>query len=259
MNARGEWIIDPGVMDVTPLPNGLSLVFNPPQNVERSGHDSNFGSELADNQSGWEAVVDADGNLIGGSYFENVGFSEDMKALIWEDDQWFEVDHESNISAFHGKSAEPLKYRYRQRSKPPEVYDRFLGNHPECAESVKLFSQPNRQPDSLSAALNIRWGLLDKSGAVIVPAIHRYISCPQHGVALVPDSKRGLWCPVGPDEHASTLAICQAVLWDGIIYEFSRPEKLDPDPFEDQVHWKQRQLLPSQFPNVVEKPRLISR
>lgn len=260
MNERGEWIIDPGIMDVKPLPNGFSLIFNPPQNVERNGHDSSFGWELARNQSGWEAVVDANGNLVGGSYFENVDFTEDMKPLIWKDQQWFEVDLQGILNPFDG---EPVaRFRRNEKNTPPLVMTvdhSHVDDNLACAEGVRLFNNLGRRPDSLASALEIRWGLLDQHGVTIVPALHRYITCPQHGVALVPDVERSAWCPVGPVRQTMTPSTCQTGLWDGWIREMSWRETLHPDPFESEVLWRQRQLLWSQFPDVVDQPGWRSR
>lgn len=108
------------------------------------------------------------------------------------------------------------------------------------------------------SALEIRWGLLDQDGEVIVPTVHPYITCPQHGVALVPDTMRGEWCPVGPVEQAQTLSTCQEYLWDGVIREMSFREELDPNPFKSELMWRQRQLLWSQYPDVVEEPKRVS-
>lgn len=255
MNEKGEWIIDPGVMDVKPLPNGLSLIFNPPANAKRRGHDSSFGWELADNQSGWEAVVDADGNLIGGTYFEDVGLTEDMIPLVWKDDQWFEVDAEGRLNTYAGKPKAHLTRH--QRTEPPRVMTvdhTYVDDNLACAEGVRLFSNTAHRPDTLTSALETRWGLLDQNGGIVVPALHRYITCPQHGVALVPDVERGSWCPVGPVKQASTSSICQKYLWDGWIREMSSREIMDPDPFKSEVLWRQRQLLWSQFPEVVDQP-----
>lgn len=253
MDVSGDWIIGPGIMDVRPLPNGLSLIFDPPHNFERKGHDSYFGYELASNQMGWEAVVDSGGNLIGSSYFENVDVSDDLTPLIWKDDQWFEIIGDGSLSAFDG---EPAAGNWRfERDEPPRVMDHWsYGDPVVCAENVRLFSAPNQRPDSLTAALDIRWGLMEADGTIMVPAVHRYITCPQHGVALVPNVDARQWCPVGPVEQARTSSTCQTSIWDGWMREFSRRETLDPDPFISGLMWRERQLLWSQFPEVVEQP-----
>lgn len=242
MNVSGEWIIDPGIMDVKPLPNGFSLIFDPPHNFERKSHDSDFGYELADNHVGWEGVVDQSGKLIGSSYFDNVDVSEDMTPLIWKDTQWFEVGREGKLTSFDDEPAP--RNRRNTKNEPPRVMDHsFVDDDLGCAEGVRLFSIPSQRPDSLAAALDIRWGLLDEVGTVIVPAVHRYITCPQHGVALVPDVEARRWCPVGPVEQARTPSTCQTNIWDGWIREFSKRETLDPDPFTSDLMWRERQLL----------------
>lgn len=261
MGEDGEWIIGPGIMDVVPLSGGLSIVFDPPTGL-RDGHDSNFGWELDRNHDGWEAVIDENGELIGGTYFDDVGVSTDGKPTVWKDGVWFEIDGQGAVDRYDGT---PTSYWNQLRhSEPPRVLtiDRASDDAGlACKDGVTLFSEPMNDStgaDAAASPFDLRWGLMDASGTVMVPAEHRYITCPQHGIALVPDAARGLWCPVGPHLQAATSGTCQAWLWDGWIREFARREKLDDDPFESEVKWWQQQLLWSQFPDLVDEPKWVS-
>ena len=261
MREDGQWIIEPGIMDVVPLPNGFTLIFDPPADVEREYHDSYFGWELSSNKSGWEAVVDGDGNIVGGEYFENVGYSSDLSPLVWKDGQWFEIDKLGKLHPFDGEPES--RSLYTKGFSPPQeiltVDHSYVEDNLTCANGVRLFSQPDTQPDDTASAFNLRWGLVDSDGVIIVPAKYRYITCPQHGVALVPDAKSAAWCPVGPSKQAATSSTCQDGLWDGSIRELNpQHEELDPDPFKSDVLWFQQQLLWSQFPDLVDKPKWVS-
>ncbi|MEO9514968.1 MAG: WG repeat-containing protein [Paracoccaceae bacterium] len=259
MNDQGEWVLQPGIMDVIPLPSGMSVIYNPPADVERVHHDSHVGWELRSNQSGWEGVMAADGSLIGGQYFDDVGISDALTPLVSIQERWFEIDQAGEFVPFDG---EPIDERFgiEQRSKPPSVRalsGPLRGDILSCADGVRLFSDPPDHPETLDAALQVRWGLKDNSGNIIAPAQHRYITCPQHGIALVPDDDRGKWCPVGPVPQLLTLANCQAGIWDGWFRSFVQPETFDADPFESHVQFKQRELLSSQFRTVVEAPKWV--
>lgn len=232
MREDGKWVIGPGIMDVVPLPNGLTLIFNPPDGVARKYHDSYFGWELEHNGAGWEAVVDTDGNFVGGQYFNDVGYSPDFEPLVWRDSQWYEVDQSGGFRSFYGEPANLTGRRSLRRSSMAVRPDVLASVHSpgnnslDCAEGVRLFSLPGPQLGSSPSPFDIRWGLVDRDGLVLVPAEHRYITCPQHGIALVPNEERGAWCPVGPGPQASNASICQTYLWDGWIDEFMVHQQL---------------------------------
>jgi WG containing repeat len=260
MGDDGAWIIGPGIMDVVPLQGGLSVIFDPPTGT-REAHDSYFGHELDRNQGGWEAIIDENGQMLGGQYFANVGMTKDLAPAVWRDDSWYNIDREGKYSPFEGELLE--FWNHKRQSEPPLVMtiDRAWDDSGlACTDGVTLFSQPMPKTgwwSSTSSPFNLGWGLIDGAGELMVPAEHRYITCPQHGIALVPDTARGQWCPVGPRPQAATSGTCQVFLWDGMIREMASHEKLDEDPFESEVKWWQQQLLWSQFPELVAEPKWV--
>jgi hypothetical protein len=262
MGDDGKWIIGPGIMDVVPLSGGLSIVFDP-QTGKREAHDSNFGYELDRNHGGREAVVDENGKMLGGQYFADVGLSKDRKPIVWKDQGWYVIDREGKYFPYVGDPIE--SWNHKRRSEPPQVMtiDRASDNSGlACKDGVMLFSQPIPNTgwwNFANSPFDLAWGLMDRDGQVMVPAEHRYITCPQHGIALVPDTARGQWCPVGPRPQAATSGTCQTYLWDGWMREMAWHEKLDEDPFESEVKWWQQQLLWSQFPDLVAEPKWVSR
>jgi hypothetical protein len=262
MGDDGKWIIGPGIMDVVPISGGLSIVFDP-QTGKRDGRVSDFGYELDRNHGGWEAVIDENGRMLGGQYFADVSLSKDQKPIVWKDQGWYIIDREDKYFPYGG---DPVRlWNPARRSEPPQVMTNDRSSYSTglaCIDGVTLFSQPIPTTGGRSfgsSPFDLGWGLMDSAGQVMIPAEHRYITCPQHGIALVPDAARGQWCPVGPRPQAATSGTCQTYLWDGWIREMTWHEKLDEDPFESEVKWWQQQLLWSQFPDLVAEPKFVSR
>lgn len=85
------------------------------------------------------------------------------------------------------------------------------------------------------------WGMKNADGEVIIPAIHRAVSCFRNGIAWVPDAEMKQWCPVGPTGKRPERPFC--IPW----YYPSQPthtdpEKFDEDPFESSVLWMRAKL-----------------
>jgi len=257
MNAAGDWVISPGIMDVIPLPDGMSLIYNPPAEVERDHNGRTSGQDLIRNHLGWEAIVDSNGNFLGGQYFDDVNVSVDMHPLVWVNDSWNEIDQTGVQSSFDGELSQ-----YFGRQPIPEAPNLktspfMLSPILSCANDVTIFSAPAVRPNTIDEALDLRWGLKDRYGNIIVSPQHRYITCPQHGIALVPDMDRREWCPVGPTEQPATLSTCQRFVWDGMIREMVRQEIFVSDPFENDVQFKQRELIWAQYPDLVSRPNWV--
>lgn len=80
------------------------------------------------------------------------------------------------------------------------------------------------------------FGLSDQNGQVLVPAVHRAISCFRNGIAWAPKQDIGMWCPIGPDGAFRDTPDCISVFYPvRVSHHF--PEQFSEDPFESSVLW----------------------
>ena len=248
MRDDGTWIIPPGIMDIYPLPNGLTLTFRLPGG-QRTGHDSYLGWEFDQNRLGQKAVLDAEGRSLGGP-FADVGATAEDRAIVQQGGKWFLIDERGQLTAFDGTPT-PLYWQPRVWRSPEWVAHSVSLT---CPGGLHLF--PDRQPRDAEDAYALRWGLRDDAGQVVITPDYPVISCPLNGVALVPDFARRLWCPVAPPPQADNPANCQRFLWDGWIREsWDQKRPRDPDPFKAQVLTWQDRFLPQAFPALFPVPQ----
>ncbi|WP_171181709.1 WG repeat-containing protein [Ruegeria sp. HKCCD8929] len=81
-----------------------------------------------------------------------------------------------------------------------------------------------------------RFGIARENGEILVPAIHRAISCYRNGVAWAPKEDAGKWCPIGPNGRFRSVPACiQAFYPMRVSHHY--PEQFADDPFENSVLW----------------------
>lgn len=86
-----------------------------------------------------------------------------------------------------------------------------------------------------------RFGIARTNGEVLVPAIHRAISCFRSGVAWVPNEKIGKWCPIGPDGRFRDAPPCRETYYPRGSYHHY-PERFAEGRFENSVLWVRAHL-----------------
>ena len=86
-----------------------------------------------------------------------------------------------------------------------------------------------------------RFGIARTSGEVLVPEIHRAISCFRDGVAWAPNEKNGKWCPIGPDGRFRDTPSCTEGYYPAGVSRYL-PEPFADDPFESSVLWVRARL-----------------
>ena len=121
MRDDGQWVIPPGIMDIYPLSDGLTLIFDPPDG-KREVHDSYLGWELEVNHGGWQAVVDDQGRMIGSGMFADVGVAEDGRPLVFKGGAWLRIDRAGRLTPFDGTPVD-LRFAKQQRRSPAIVMD----------------------------------------------------------------------------------------------------------------------------------------
>lgn len=249
MRDDGTWLIPPGILDLYGLPGGLTLTYDPP-NGQRQSHDSNFGFELDRNSAGFEAVVDAEGHIISGQ-ISDTGVTTDDRPLVQQGGAWFLIDAKGTLTPY---PRQPVRVSFRVRT----LKDPAMSVHTvalTCPGGLQLFTELGGA-QTMAQAQTALWGIRDAQGQVLIPPTHPVITCPQNGVALVPDLTRRQWCPVSPLPQADNPANCQRFLWDGWITESSGTPPLDPDPFQAQILFWQNKLLAQAYPDLSPaKPR----
>ena len=244
MRADGSWVILPGVMDIFVLPDGLTLAFDPPAG-NRMAHDTYFGWEVDANTLGFESVIDAEGQAVGPKP-EDTGATKDGRTLVKQGGVWFLLS-DGMLVPYDG---EPERFSFRRPSIGARRFDSF-NVASTCDGGLMHFSEP-QSATTAEGARALLWGLKDSRGRVLVPAIYPVITCPEHGVAMVPDTDRRLWCPVGRGPQAEWPSNCRRELWDGIIRENNgqTDKPRDPAPFRASILVWQDKLLRQVYPGL---------
>lgn len=244
MRADGSWAIPPGIMDIFVLQDGLTLALDPPEG-KRIAHDSYFGWELDANTLGFESVIDAEGQAVGPKP-DDTGATRDGRPLVKQGGVWFLLS-DGVLVPYDG---EPERFSFRGPSIGDRRFDTF-NVASTCKGGLIHFSEP-QSATTAEGARALLWGLKDSRGRVMVPAIYPVITCPEHGVAMVPDTDSHLWCPVGRGPQAERPSNCRRGLWDGVIrenYGYSDKPR-DPDPFRASVLVWQDKLLRQVYPGL---------
>ncbi|GHC55669.1 hypothetical protein GCM10007315_18420 [Gemmobacter tilapiae] len=257
MRADGSWILPPQFLDVVPFGKGQSLALVA-KGKERIGHDSNFGWELGHNTSGGEGILDAGGRWLGGQTYADVGLTKKREPLVFVEGDWMSIQMDGSLNPTEETPANFLLPNHGVFGYDIKSNERAYDDDPLTCEdgAAVLFSEKSDAPEAdkrwSGHPYNLRWGLKDPQGHIMVPAEHRYISCPQHGVAMVPDFDRRQWCPIGSGQTHRTGSSCQDQLWTTMIREMVYAETLSADPFENSVRFWQKDLLSTLFPELVK-------
>ncbi|GHC61684.1 hypothetical protein GCM10007315_27220 [Gemmobacter tilapiae] len=97
---------------------------------------------------------------------------------------------------------------------------------------------------------NDLWGIRGADGNVLIPAIHRALSCYRKGIVWLPVADDRQWCPHGPDGQRRERPACRDAynLCEG-SWSHLGPEVLDEDAFESSILWTRTLLEVLDDPN----------
>lgn len=82
----------------------------------------------------------------------------------------------------------------------------------------------------------IRWGLADVDGRILIEPKYRAITCFEAGLAWVPFDDRKQWCPIDRNEQIRADIPCETNLWR-MGRTHSVRERMSDDPYESSVLW----------------------
>lgn len=110
---------------------------------------------------------------------------------------------------------------------------------PEVIES--LDQQRREQAVNCSSGARImgdgeRFGIVGPDGTILVPAVHRAISCFRNGLAWAPRESLKQWCPIGPDGRFRDTPACSQTYYPDWRTN-SRPERFSDNDYESSVLW----------------------
>ncbi len=85
------------------------------------------------------------------------------------------------------------------------------------------------------------WGIKGAEDEVVIPPVHRAISCFRNGIAWAPDEATKQWCPLSPDGERPQRPLCITQYYPSQPTH-TDPEKFDENPFESNVLWMRTKL-----------------
>jgi WG containing repeat len=240
----GRWIVKPQYARVNPLRDGRAVVGNwqghsitmltgavdrsgrlvvPLRPWTLSGWRNGWGT-ARERVTGKQALLDRDGNIIGGRVFDRVEPPEQGDvATVTIGDDWMGLDRAGHIVP-NPRNGRVVEERTAPRRKPvpsPGPLD--------CGHGLTVIDRDGQ------------WGIADADGRDVIAPRYRAIACFKSGVAWAAIESRRAWCALGPDGAVRETPACRTAYYPNVMVEYG-PEKMDDDPFESSVLWLRADL-----------------
>jgi WG containing repeat len=263
MRLDGSWQIEPIFTHVQTLNDGLALVSRPGPGtlpgrsgllgaVDAAGNiaiEPRFygmayfanGYGLVSNADGDNGLLDKEGRLVTGRYYEDSAKPDQPgeRPRVLDQGVWYEVQPDDSLTPY---MPEPLGTPAKYVPDPRGMAEAPIGPL-GCPAGARLF----RDGES--------WGLLGPAGEVIIPAIYPVVDCFAQGVAWVPITTEKQWCPLGRDGQRRDRPLCKTY-YNPFRISHHGPERLAEDPFDSSVLWMRAFLAMLEDPSL-PAPRLI--
>lgn len=184
-------------------------------------------------KDGKTGLVDKQGKLLGGRYFDQVNRSEDdQPSTVLEDGKWWAINRGGQLAELKSDESEADEKRAiaitkninKVRQKTASAADNGQEQLLKCPGGATLFNKGEH------------WGMKDPDGAVIIEPSYRALYCFFQGVAWIPVDEKKQWCPVGTDGKRQDHPACRETYYP-YIQTHSYPEPFDEDIYESSVLW----------------------